>query len=153
MTMLFEKIENDIKDAMRAKDVEKLETLRAIKSAFMNSKTEKNATPYTEEKELLILQKLVKEKNESIEFAVKADRPGTWEKEKKSLYLIKQYLPKPVTKEDLLSYARVYINEGAFVQKDMGLIIKNMNFHFLGRANGGEIASIVKQVLSEPREH
>lgn len=151
--MIIEQIERDIAVARKLKDAGKLEVLQSIKNAFDISKLEKNATPYSEGKELLILQKLAKERNETIDFAIKGGRQDTCEKEKKALYVIKQYLPTQMTKEEVTDFVRDYMKDGAYVAKDMGVIIKNVSSSLSGKAQGGDIAAAVKLILAEPKNH
>ncbi len=151
--MIIDQIEAHMRSAMREKDTLKLEVLRDIKLAFDNSKTEKNPTPYSEGKELVILQKLAKARNETIEFAIQGGRKDMWEKEKKALHIIKQYLPQQMDPSEITDFVREFMKDGVYVAKDMGVVIKNVSASLGAKAQGSHIAAAVKLVLSEPKDH
>ena len=145
---LFEKINIDIKKAMLAKEKEKLEALRAIKAAFMVAKTEKGNSELTEEKEIIIVQKLVKQRLDTAEVYRQNNRPELAEKEEFEAKIISVYLPKQLSEEEIIAEVKAIIEQtGASSMKDMGKIMGIASKKLAGKADGKIISNIVKQML------
>ncbi|MDA3781187.1 MAG: GatB/YqeY domain-containing protein [Bacteroidales bacterium] len=147
---LTDRITSDIKDAMKAKEKIKLESLRAIKTALLLLKTEKNfANEISEEAEVKLLQKLVKQRKESAQIYAEQDRNDLKENELRESEIIQQYLPKPMSNEELSSIIKSIVEEvGAKSMADMGKVMGIANKQLLGKADGKSIANKVRELLS-----
>ena len=145
---LQEKIDQDIKDAMLAKDSVRLRGLRAIKSAVLLAKTEKVNTELTEEVEIRILQRLVKQRKESVEIYQEQNRPDLLAIEKEELDVIEKYLPAQLSHEEIeLKIKEIFIEHGLSGMKDMGKAMGLVNAALAGKADGKTISGIVKSLL------
>ena len=148
---ILEKIEAEIKDALKNKKKERLEALRSIKTALWNAKTEKGANQQlTEEKEIQVLQKQMKQRKESAEVYEQQGRGELAEAERKEADVIAEFLPEPISDEELTSIIRGIIEEtGASSIKDMGKVMGIANRQLAGKAEGKVIADKVKSMLSQ----
>ena len=146
---LEKKIMQDIKSAMIAKNSLKLEVLRAIKSAILLVKTDKDFGDINESKEIEILQKLLKQRNESKKIYLEQDRSDLAEHEQNQAEIIKSYLPTPYEIEELEEMVNSLILKLGFSsKKDMGKLISAAMKKACGRADGATISSIIKRKLS-----
>jgi len=147
---LEEKIIEDIKDAMRAKDKEKLESLRAIKAALLLEKTQKGGMDkISGEAEMKILQKLVKQRKDSAQIYAEQGRNDLAEKELSEAKIIEAYLPEQMSEEKLTSIIKNIIEEvGAKSMADMGKVMGKASKELAGKAEGKAIAEKVKSLLS-----
>ena len=145
---LFETINTDIKNAMLAKEKEKLEALRAVKAAFMLAKTEKTDSELTEDKEITIIQKLVKQRLDTAEIYKQNNRPELAKKEEAEAKIISVYLPKQLSEEEITTEVKAIIEQtGASSMKDMGKVMGIASKKLAGKADGKIISGIVKQML------
>jgi uncharacterized protein len=145
---LEEKINNDIKEAMKAKQADRLAALRAIKSEVLLAKTSGAGGEITAEGEIKIIQKLVKQRKDSAEIYKSSDRMDLYEKEMVELKYIEVYLPAQMSDEELTSIVKKIIEQtGASSVKDMGKVIGMVNKEVAGKAEGKAIAEKVKQLL------
>lgn len=146
---LTDKINNDIKLAMLAKEKEKLEALRAIKSAILLLSTEKGATEgVNEEAELKMLQKLVKQRKEAAEIFKTQGRTDLADVEEFQAKIIEAYLPAQMSEEEIKNaiqqiIAQTGASSAADFGKVMGVAVKQLS----GKADGKLISSIAKQML------
>jgi uncharacterized protein YqeY len=147
---LFDKINEDIKTTMLAREREKLEALRAIKAAFLLAKTEKGApVELTSEMELKIIQKLIKQRKESAEIYISQNRKDLQDKELLEASVIEQYLPKQLSTDELTSILKGIIEKvGAKVPSDMGKVMGVASKELAGKADGKLIAETVKNLLA-----
>lgn len=147
---LFEQINTDIKAAMIAKDKERLEALRAVKAAFLLAKTEKGAEDtLSEDKEISIIQKLVKQRKESADLYTTNNRPELAEKEIKESEFIAVYLPKQLSEDDIVVALKQIIEQtGAASMKDMGKVMGIASKQLAGKADGKLISVCVKKLLA-----
>lgn len=143
--MLKEKLNDLIKAAMLEKNQTKLETLRSIKTAFMNYETAKNAKPLDEAAEIQILRKMVAQREESVEQYKLAGRLESAEQEMKEIEILNSYLPAPVSKEDVENFVKTLITPET-TKRDMGNIVKTVKTKF-PTAEGKLVADIVKNLL------
>jgi uncharacterized protein YqeY len=147
--MLITQIDQDIKQAMLAKQEARLRGLRAIKSALLLARTEKGAAEeLTEETEIKVLQKLVKQRKESADIYRAQNREDLLKIEEEEMQIIEAYLPKQMDRGDI----EVYINEliarlGATSVKDMGKVMGAANKELAGKADGKTISEVVKLLL------
>ncbi len=143
-------IDQDIKQAMLAKQSEKLRGLRAIKSALLLAKTEKGAAEeLTEEAEIKVLQKLVKQRKESADIYQAQNRPDLYQIEQEEMEVIEAYLPKQMDRTEIETYLKDLIGRvGATSVKDMGKVMGAANKELAVKADGRTISEVVKQLLA-----
>jgi hypothetical protein len=148
---ILEQIESSIKEALKNKEKERLEALRSVKSALWKAKTEKGANQQlSEEKEIQVLQKQLKQRKESAEIYEQQNRKELAEAERKEAAVIEEFLPEPISDEELTSIIKGIIEEtGASSMKDMGKVMGIANRQLAGKAEGKVIADKVKSLLSE----
>jgi uncharacterized protein YqeY len=142
-------INNDIKNAMLAKDPEKLEAIRAIKAALLLEKTKEGTTgEIPESVELKILQKLVKQRRESAEIYASAGREDLAKKELFEASIIEKYLPQQMGEEELTEKIRQIITQiQATSIKDMGKVMAVASKELAGKADNKTVSEIVKKLL------
>jgi len=146
---LEEKIMQDLKEAMKAKDEAALRGIRAIKSAILIAKTDGSGVAIDEAREIQMLQKLVKQRKESLEIYEKQNREDLAKVEREEIAVIEKYLPKQMDAEELTAALKQIITEvGASSAKDMGKVMGAASKAFAGKADGKLISEIVKQILS-----
>jgi uncharacterized protein YqeY len=144
------KINEDIKKAMIAKDSAKLNALRAVKSAILLAKTEKGGGEnLTEETEIQLLQKLVKQRKDSYEIYMQQQREDLAAEEKIQMDAISTYLPAQMNDEELENIIREIIQEvGASGPQDMGKVMGVATKKLSGKAEGKRISDTVKRLLN-----
>ena len=147
---LEEKIMSELKTAMLAKDEKSLRSLRAIKAAIINAKTAEGAGGVLkEEDEIKLLQKLVKQRKDSLEIYEKQNRDDLAQKEKEEIEVIEKFLPKQMSPDELRVVIEAIINEtGAASPADMGKVMGIANKQLAGKADGKTIAAMVKDLLT-----
>ena len=147
---LFEKVSEDIKNAMKAKDKVALETLRNVKKCLLEAKTAPGANDtLTDADALKIMQKLVKQGRDSAEIYKQQGREDLAEVEMGQVLVIEKYLPKQMSAEELETELRKIIAEvGASSPKDMGKVMGVASKALAGRAEGRMISEAVKRLLN-----
>ena len=147
---LEEKIMSEMKPAMLSKNEGALRGLRAIKGAIILAKTEKGSDgTVTEETEIKILQKLAKQRKESIEIFEKENRTDLATKEKEELAVIEKFLPAQMSTEELKEIIKNIIAQmGVTSPAEMGKVIGAANKQLAGKADGKSISEMVKQLLA-----
>lgn|SRR5690606_7836970 len=147
---LQEKIDQDIKAAMLAKDQARLRGLRAIKAALLLAKAEKGPTEaLSEDTEVKVLQKLAKQRKESAEIYQQQNRDDLYQIEIEELAVIESFLPKQLSREEIESVVRQLISEtGATGPKEMGKVMGLANQRLAGKADGKTISEIAKALLA-----
>ncbi|MFP4620202.1 MAG: GatB/YqeY domain-containing protein [Bacteroidales bacterium] len=147
---ILQNIESEIKQALRNKQKERLEALRSIKTALWKAKTDKAADEQlSEEEEIQVLQKQLKQRKESAEIYEQQNRNELAETERKEAGVIQEFLPQPMSDEELTEAIRGIIDEvGATSMKDMGKVMGIANRQLAGKAEGKVIADKVKSMLS-----
>ena len=147
---LENKISHEIKEAMRAKDNLRLETLRSIKSGIILIKTKSSEKKdLTENDEINLLQKLVKQRRESANIFKSQKRNDLANSEEAQLKIIQEFLPKQMEDLDLEKIINdIILKFNAKSMKDMGIVMGNANKIVAGRADSKKIAEIVKKTLS-----
>ena len=141
-------IMRDIKDAMLSKNALKLDVCRAIKSAILILKTQKSSVELSEDKEIEILQKLLKQRKEAESIYKKQGRLDLAQNEKAQANIILTYLPQPYTKDEVLLLVDKLMSEtGINSIKEMGRLISLVIQHSKGRADGKTISECVKEKL------
>lgn len=146
---LFDVISNDIKEAMKAKDKVKLETLRNIKKFFLEAKTAPGANDtLTDNAALKIMQKLVKQGKDSATLYQEQGRADLAEAELAQVAVIETYLPKQMSAEELETVLKEIIAEvGATGPQDMGKVMGAATKKLAGKAEGRAISAKVKEIL------
>jgi uncharacterized protein YqeY len=146
---LESKINADIKQAMLAREKDKLEALRAIKSAVLLAKTEKVGAELDSETELRLLQKLVKQRRDSALIYHQQNRPDMAGPEEFQASVIEAYLPEQMSEDKVRELISAVVTQlGATSVKDMGKVMAEASKQIAGRADGKLIASLVKEKLS-----
>jgi uncharacterized protein YqeY len=145
---LEEKINADIKTAMLAREKEKLEALRAVKSALLLAKTEKAGGEIGEDAAVKLLQKLVKQRKESADIYNTQNRKDMADAELFQAGIIEQYLPQQLSQDQILAALHEIISEtGANSAKDMGKVMGLATQRLAGKADGKTISQLVKELL------
>lgn len=145
---LEEKINGDIKSAMLAKEAQKLEALRAVKSAILLLKT--SAEGHTPESELKALQKMVKQRRETAEVYKGQSRADLAETEEFQANIIEAYLPKMMSEDEIKTALTTIIAEsGASSPAEMGKVMGLANKAFAGKADNKIVSQLVKELLSK----
>lgn len=147
---LFDTINNDIKKAMLARDHTRLEALRGIKKEFLEAKTAKGADgELTDEMANKILAKMLKQRRESAEIYRSQNRDDLAQSELGEASVIEEYLPKPLTEEELVAALKEIIARvGATTAKEMGKVMGVASKELAGRADGKAISAKVRELLA-----
>ncbi len=143
-------INNDLKDAMRAKDKRKLEALRAIKAALLLEKTGKDVADgeIPETIEIKLLQKLVKQRKESAIIYREQNRVDMAEEEEYQASIIEKYLPEQMSEEEITAVVKKIVEDtGASGMKDMGRVMGMASKQLAGKADNKLVSTIVKGLL------
>ena len=151
MPKLTETINADIKSAMRARDKIALNTLRALKSAITNAAIEKSGagTKLPENELINIVRKQIKQRQDSISQFEKAGRNELADNEKQEITILENYLPTPLTDDEIIAAVESSISEiGAESKKDMGRVMKLLQEKTGGRADGKKLSQEVMKRLS-----
>lgn len=148
---LEQKIMADMKDAMRAKDDVALRSLRAIKAAIIVAKTAEGAGgEIKEDEETKLLQKLVKQRKDSLEIFQQQNRADLAKKEEEEIAVIEKFLPKQMTSDELKAALEGIISQvGATSAADMGKVMGAATKQLSGQADGKAISAAVKELLSK----
>ena len=134
---------------MKAQDKASMRGLRAVKSALLLLKTDGSGKEITPEREIQLLQKLVKQRRESIAIFEKENRADLAEVEKEEVAVIEKYLPEALSNEDLEKFIQALIlSSGATSVKDMGKVIGLASKELAGKADGRAISDMVKKCLA-----
>lgn len=147
MGNLTEQIRADLTAAMKAKEAERLSTLRMLQSAMKYQQIEVGHE-LEDDEALAIIRKAVKQRLDSIEQFTKGNRPELAAKEASEMEILKAYLPPELSEEELESGLReIVASTGAASKKDMGKVMKEASARFKGRADGKKLQEIVSRLL------
>jgi len=142
-------INEDLKSAMKAKDQAALRGIRAIKSAILLYNTSGSGEELTQEREIALLQKLIKQRQDSLDIYEKQGREDLAVVEREEIAVIMRYLPKQLSEEELRAEIQSIISRtGAASMKDMGRVMAEASKELAGKADGKTISTIVKSLLS-----
>ena len=145
---LQERIDSDLKDAMRAKDAGRLNVLRMLKSALKYAAIEKSDAGLDDAAASQVIRKQVKQRQDSIESFEKGGRPELAAKEKEELEMLNAYLPKGMNTDELTAVVRETIAEvGATSKAQMGAVMKALQTKVAGRADGKALSQEVSRHL------
>lgn len=147
---LFEKVSEDIKTAMKARDKVRLETLRNIKKVFLETKTAPGANDtLTDDAALKIIQKLAKQGKETAKTYIDNGRQDLADDELAQVAVLEEYLPKPLTEAEIEAAVKEIIAQvGATSMKEMGKVMGIASKQMAGKAEGGVISGIVRRLLA-----
>lgn len=147
---LEQQIMTELKAAMIAKDEAALRGLRAIKAAILLAKTaDGKSTEISEEDEMKILQKLAKQRKDSLDVFVQQNREDLAQKEREELAIIEKFLPKQMSEDELRAALQIIVSEtGASSAADMGKVMGAATKQLAGKADGKMISAMVKEILA-----
>ncbi|MEN0002554.1 MAG: GatB/YqeY domain-containing protein [Bacteroidota bacterium] len=146
---LEKRIVSDLKEAMKAKDKVSLRGIRAIKAAILLAKTDGSGEEFTEDKGIKMLQKMVKQRRDSLAIYEEQGREELAQTEREEIDVIEKYLPAQMSPEELEKEVKAIVEQtGASSMKDMGRVMGMASKKFAGRADGKAISTIVKKLLS-----
>lgn len=145
------KIQAELKTAMLAKDEKTVRSLRAIKAAIILAKTSEGAGgEIKEEDEIKLLQKLVKQRKDSLEIFTRQNRTDLAQKEQEEIEVIEKFLPKQMSAEELkVIIANIIAETGASSPADMGKVMGVATKQLAGKADGKAISALVKELLAK----
>ena len=151
--MLQERLDSDLKNSMRSKNVARTRTLRSIRAALQQKEIEKRGKGekgLTEAEILAVLQKQAKQREDSIEQFAQGGRPDLESSEREELEIIREYLPAQASDEEIRSVVERAIEAvGAESSADMGRVMGNAMAALKGKADGRRINQVVKDLLSK----
>ncbi len=143
------KINNDLKKAMKAKAEARLRTIRSIKAAILNLKTSGANVQVGEEEEIKLLQKMLKQRRDSLSIFEQQGRTELAQVEREEIDIIESYLPQQLSEADIEAIVKEAIaTSGASSIKDMGKVMGVASKQVAGRAEGAVISGIVKRLLA-----
>lgn len=146
---LEERIMNDLKEAMKNKDEASKRGIRAIKAAILLAKTDGSGEEINDEKEIKILQKLVKQRRDSLEIYEKQGREDLAVVEREEIDVIERYLPKQLDEAELeVVLKKIIADTGAEGMKDMGKVMGAATKELAGKADGKLISQVVRKLLN-----
>ena len=146
---LKERLKEDMKAALKAKDKEKLSVIRMLQSLIKNAEIDKRGE-LTDEEIISLLMKYAKQRRESIELYEKGGRQDLVEKERRELQIVESYLPKQMSEEEIRELVAKVIEEvGASSPKDIGKVMQAVMPKVKGRADGSLVNRIVRELLAQ----
>ena len=138
----------DLKEAMKAKDQAALRTIRAVKASIQLLKTDGTGSEITEESEVKLVQKLMKQRQDSLAIYTEQGREDLAVTEREEIEVLKKYLPEQISEEDLKTFITELIAKtGASGMKDMGKVMGMASKELAGKADGKTISAHVKALL------
>jgi len=148
---LEQKVMGELKTAMLAKDEKALRSLRAIKAAILLAKTsEGSGGELKQDDEMKLLQKLVKQRKDSLEIYQQQNRPELAQKEQEEIEVIEKFLPKQLSPDELKdAVSNIIADTGASSPADMGKVMGVATKQLAGKADGKTISSLVKELLAK----
>lgn len=148
---LEQKIMTDLKAAMLAKDEAALRSLRAVKAAILLAKTsEGGGGDLKEDDEIKLLQKLVKQRKDSLEIFQQQNRADLAKKEEEEIAVIEKFLPKQLSPEEIReALTKIIADTGASSPADMGKVMGAATKQLAGKADGKTISALVKELLNK----
>src|SRR5437899_9017656 len=148
---LTEQIQKDITAAMKAREEQRLSTLRMVKAALKNREIEK-MSPLDDKEAQQVLNTLIKQRKDSVEQFTKGGRQEMADKEAAEIKLIETYLPKAAGEDEIVAGVKAVIAEmGSPTMKDMGTVMKNAMARFAAtgmRVDGKQVSELVKKELA-----
>lgn len=150
--MLRDNINNSLKDAMKAGDAPRVSTLRLVNSSLKNADIEargQGKPALSDEEALGVLQKMIKQRHESVELYEKGGRPELAAQERNEIAIIEKYLPIQMTEHEISETIAALVKEtGATAMKDMGRVMAALKERYAGKLDFGKASAAVKKLLS-----
>lgn len=148
---LEQQVMAEMKDAMKAKDEAALRGLRAIKAEIIKAKTEPGANgEITPEGELKLLQKIVKQRRDSLEIFTQQNRQDLAQKEQEEIAIIEKFLPKQLSNDEIkVELEKIITQVGASSPADMGKVMGVATKQLAGKADGKVVSGLVKELLAK----
>jgi len=148
--MLEEKILNDYKEAMKARDALKSSVLSFLRADMMNAALAKKKNALNDSEAVTVIKKQIKQRQDSIEQFTKGGRAEMADKEKKELEILKTYLPPEMSSDEIKKIIEeVVVVTAAAGLKDMGKVMKEVNAKIAGKADGKLVSDLVREKLSK----
>ncbi|MDE2968304.1 MAG: GatB/YqeY domain-containing protein [Chloroflexota bacterium] len=148
-----DQLRSDLRDAMRAKDVPRRNTIRMLEAAIKNAEIDKRGAELPESDILAILQRQVKQRRESIEQFEKGGRDDLADKERIEITIIEQYLPRQLSRDEVEARARAVIEQvGATGPGDRGKVMGMLMRELRGEADGSLVNAVVGELLAAAAE-
>jgi len=147
---MHNKIQEQIKDAMRAKDAVRLLTLRGVLAAFTNESVALKRTPQdklSDQEAIVVIKRLVKQRKDSIEQFEKAGRNDLADNEKAELKVLEEFLPAAMSNEEIEKIARLKIEQLGATKEKIGIIVGAVMKETKGEADGAVVKKIVEEIL------
>lgn len=146
---LEERVMQELKAAMKAKDQAALRALRAIKSEILLAKTEGSDKTLSEAREMQIIQRLIKQRKDSLEIFEKEGREDLAKKERDEIAVIERFLPEQLSEAELEARLKAIVADtGASSMRDMGKVMGRATQELAGKADNKTISEVVKRLLS-----
>jgi uncharacterized protein len=147
---LLNRLNDDMKQAMKNKEKDKLSVLRMLKAALQNEAIKLGKSELSEDEELTVLSRELKQRKDSLQEFESAGRADLVEKTKAEIEIVQLYMPKPLTEEELLEIIKQTIAEvGASSKADMGKVMGAIMPKVKGKADGSLVNRLVQQQLSQ----
>lgn len=153
--MLKDQIQEDLKQAMLAKEADKLSTIRMLKSALQYFEIQKGGAGYSasDEDVVEVVGREIKKRRESIEMFEKGNRQELADKEKRELEVLQTYLPEQLSEDDVRNLVdETIVSTGATSMQDMGKVMGILSEKTKGKAEGSLVSSIVREKLTAPNK-
>ena len=149
MPSLRERLRDDLKAAMRARDAIRRDTIRLVEAAIKNAEIEKRGAELSDQDVQAILQRQVKQRQDSIEQYEQANRSDLADAERAEIAVIEVYLPQQMSREEIEAAARAAIDQlGATGPGDRGKVMGRLMSELRGKANGAMVNAVVGDLLS-----
>ncbi|AMX82852.1 hypothetical protein GS3922_03675 [Geobacillus subterraneus] len=146
---LLDRLNDDMKQAMKNKEKEKLSVLRMLKAALQNEAIKLGKSPLSEDEELTVLSRELKQRKDSLQEFENAGRSDLVEKTKTEINIVQSYMPQPLTEDELRELIQQTIKEvGASSKADMGKVMGAIMPKVKGKADGSLVNKLVQQQLS-----
>ncbi|AGT32835.1 hypothetical protein M493_12950 [Geobacillus genomosp. 3] len=146
---LLDRLNDDMKQAMKNKEKEKLSVLRMLKAALQNEAIKLGKSPLSEDEELTVLSRELKQRKDSLQEFENAGRSDLVEKAKTEIEIVQSYMPKPLSEDELRELIQQTIKEvGASSKADMGKVMSAIMPKVKGKADGSLVNKLVQQQLS-----
>ena len=147
---LRERLRDDLKDAMRARDVVRRDTIRLVQAAIKNVEIERRGAELSDADVVVIMQRQVKQRHESITQYEQVNRSDLADVERAELAVIEAYLPQQMSREEIVVTARAMIEQlGARGPSDRGKVMGGLMGQLRGKADGATVNAVVSELLAE----
>lgn len=144
-----QKLNTDLKEAMKAKDQAALRSIRSIKAAILLAQTDGSGVAVNDDKFIKIVQKLIKQRKDSLEIYEKQGREDLAVIEREEIEVMERYLPEQMSGDELEKILREIVQElGASSMKDMGPVMGKASQVLAGKADGKTISAVVRKLLA-----